>query len=518
VSIHTASASSATSQHIADLQHQVTLKSLALQTLQSEYASLLQKLQRERVKSQTIEKKTSVADQEVNELSSRNEDLAEQIKGLETQLEESEKKRESERLTAATERDQWTKLLALDRQLQSKTAEEKQKLREEKIRLSQRVAAYEDENLSRFDQLKRGVSHKSATRLDTDKKIDRESDAATTDGSLGDATNNVDSLKNEIVALNNRIDTLRFALEEAKRRSQRLGEKTQEVVERNADIGASIDRVLKDDAGAETNRAGPQPQPQQPLPSALSAPLSARSTPVPQKPSWSPTTVPTVYPNSSRTLSQSPNPQEPSSTMQPASSSLSMASIARAISPGPAELGFHVTPSTSSPEELVAALGPVPPPVQFASGYASGRRGATSAQRKKPRKRNPENSSESSKPADNVQLGSFRPLSHHVPSVNNGMGRVVEYVDALNSYASSPGSMVGGTSPSSSDSTSRRSSEEGKTAANLAKVGQSALTAGLPHSELTNDFHPISAMPPPPRPSMSLKDICSMPAGPMVRP
>jgi predicted nucleic acid-binding Zn-ribbon protein len=512
VSIHTASASSATSQHIADLQHQVTLKSLALQTLQSEYASLLQKLQRERVKSQTIEKKTSVADQEVNELSSRNEDLAEQIKGLETQLEESEKKRESERLTAATERDQWTKLLALDRQLQSKNAEEKQKLREEKSQLSQRVAAYEDENLSRFDEPKRGVSHASATRLDTDKKVDRQESDLTPA-----ATNNVESLKNEIVALNSRIDTLRFALEEAKRRSQRVGEKTQEVVERNADMGASIDRVLKDDAGAKTNRGGPQPQ-QDPHPSALSAPLSARSTPVRQKPSWSPTTVPTVYPNSSRTLSQSPNPQEPSSTMQSSSSSLSMASIARAVSPGPAELGFHVTPSTSSPEELVAALGPVPPPVQFASGYASGKRGATSTPRKKPRKRNPENSSESSKPAGNVQLASFRPLSHHVPSANNGMGRVVEYVDTLNSYASSPGSMMGGTSPSSSDSTSRRSSEEDETAANLAKVGQSALTAGLPHSELTNGFHPISAMPPPPRPSMSLKDICSIPAGPMVRP
>ena len=207
----------------------MTLKSLALQTLQSEYASLLQKLQRERIKSQTIEKKTSVADQEVNDLTGRNEDLAEQIKILETQLEECETKRESERSTAATERDQWTKLLSLDRQLQSKNAEEKQKLRDEKSLLSQRVAAYEGDNFSRVDQAERSASRTGATGLNSARKVDREESeftpAATADGSSGDATNNVEHLKNEIMGLNNRIEMLRFCLEVANKDNQHLGER-----------------------------------------------------------------------------------------------------------------------------------------------------------------------------------------------------------------------------------------------------------------------------------------------------
>ena len=277
-------------------------------------------------------------------------------------------------------------------------------------------------------------------------------------------------------------------------------------MKRNADVSASIGRALEEDnTAAKTISTGPQPQPSQ---------LSERSTPVPQKPNWSPTTVPAAHPDSSRTLSQSSNPQDLPSTIQRVSSSVSMASIARAVSPGPAELGFHVTPSSSSPEELIAALGPLPAPMQFASGHASGKRGGNGAQRKKPRKRDPESSTATA----NIQLGSIRPQSHFTPPSNTNMGRVIEYVDTLNSYASSPGSMIEGTSPSSSESNSRRSSEEDKSAANVVRVGQSAFTTGLPHSAFTTDFQPISVMPPPPRPAMSLKDLCSMPAGPMARP
>ena len=121
---YTAPDSPGTRQHIADLQHQVTLKSLALQTLQSEYAALLQKFRRENVKSHTIEKKTDVTDQEINELTSKKEHLNEQVKALEAQLEESENKRESEHLIAASEREQWTQMLAFDRKLQIKRTED----------------------------------------------------------------------------------------------------------------------------------------------------------------------------------------------------------------------------------------------------------------------------------------------------------------------------------------------------------------------------------------------------------
>ena len=136
---------SAISAHIADLQHQVTLKSLALQTLQAEYASLLQKLQRERVKSRTMEK-TSEAHQEVNDLTDKNEDLTEEVKRLQMQLEESERKRESERADSVREKEQWLRMLEIGGRLHSRNTEEKQRLKDEKNYLSQRVAAYEGEN------------------------------------------------------------------------------------------------------------------------------------------------------------------------------------------------------------------------------------------------------------------------------------------------------------------------------------------------------------------------------------
>jgi hypothetical protein len=144
-SIHTATTSTAASQHIAELQHQVTLKSLSLQTLQSEYTSLLQKSQRDRLKSQTFEKKATAADQEINDLTARNEELTEQIKTLETQLEECEKKRETERSDAVREKDQWGRMLEMSGRLQAKNADDRQKLVHEKESLQQRLQIYENE-------------------------------------------------------------------------------------------------------------------------------------------------------------------------------------------------------------------------------------------------------------------------------------------------------------------------------------------------------------------------------------
>lgn len=144
-SIHTATTSTAASQHIAELQHQVTLKSLSLQTLQSEYTSLLQKSQRDRLKSQTFEKKATAADQEINDLTARNEELTEQIRTLETQLEECEKKRETERSDAVREKDQWGRMLEMSGRLQAKNADDRQKLVHEKESLQQRLQIYENE-------------------------------------------------------------------------------------------------------------------------------------------------------------------------------------------------------------------------------------------------------------------------------------------------------------------------------------------------------------------------------------
>lgn len=142
-SIHTASTTSAASQHIADLQHQVTLKSLALQTLQAEYTSLLQKFQRDRLKSQTLDKKSVAAEQEVNDLTGKNEELAEQVKTLEAQIEQCEKRREAERSGSLREKEQWSRMLEMSSKLQAKNSDERQKILRERDELQQRLAALE---------------------------------------------------------------------------------------------------------------------------------------------------------------------------------------------------------------------------------------------------------------------------------------------------------------------------------------------------------------------------------------
>lgn len=220
-SSHTASTHSATSAHIADLQHQVTLKSLALQTLQSEYASLLQKLQREKVKSQTIEKKTTTATQEVNELSGKNEDLAEQVKHLTSQLETSENKRESERLETQREKDQWSRMLEMSGRLHAKVDAERQRLLGEKETLLLRISHYERELAQRQSQV---VTNEASRTLE-----------AATDAQLADSTtasehhalnresdvnaSETQMLRRENATLNGRIESFRAALRQIQEQS-----------------------------------------------------------------------------------------------------------------------------------------------------------------------------------------------------------------------------------------------------------------------------------------------------------
>lgn len=361
--IHSTSTSSATSAHIADLQHQVTLKSLALQTLQSEYASLLQKLQRERVKSQTIEKKTSVADQEVNELTSKNEEMTEQIKTLESQLEESEKKREVDRVEAAKEKEQWGRMLEMGGRLQAKVDSERQRLLEEKEYLTRRVAALEAQDSSVVPklQVQAEESGRHSGAHGSERQISQNAissylvpvDAAT--GSCGDSSaSEATALKREVLSLNSRIESLRFALEEARRHNQEAEQKTRAFLEQNSQLGTAIDHALKNDASRTVTRR---------VESDLRRAPSSRSTPARSPP----LTISPLTSSQTQTTSQPSTSASKHGTLEVISGGKSsianIADVARARTPGPEELGIHITPSTSSPEELIKALGPVPAPL-----------------------------------------------------------------------------------------------------------------------------------------------------------
>ncbi|KAM0717643.1 hypothetical protein Q7P37_007495 [Cladosporium fusiforme] len=246
-SIHTASMSSAASQHIADLQHQITVKSLGLQTLQSEYTSLLQKSQRDRLKSQTLEKKAVAADQEVNELTSKNEELTEQVKSLEAQAEQYEKKREAERLEASRQKDQWGKMLEMSGRLQAKSAEEKQKLSRERDELLQRVTIFEND--AAINLRKSGSPPESRSPLH-----EHAGHTERSGGRSAEVDTLVASLQRDNELLQARVIKLRAALERVEIQYTGIMDRRRELLEQEAQVPAGIATVLNDDSIAPDSK------------------------------------------------------------------------------------------------------------------------------------------------------------------------------------------------------------------------------------------------------------------------
>lgn len=108
---------------------------MSLQTLQTEYTSLLQKLQREKIRTETIDKKATVVQAEVNGLTTRNEELSDQLKIIQQQLGDSDGKIDALQKEHAKEKSQWIRMLDMNTQMQAKSVAAKQEWAEEKSRL-----------------------------------------------------------------------------------------------------------------------------------------------------------------------------------------------------------------------------------------------------------------------------------------------------------------------------------------------------------------------------------------------
>lgn len=136
--------SSAQSTHIQDLQHQVSVKALALQTLQREYDSLLQKLERQRTKCATLEKKFEVSDAEINSLTDEKERLNGQVAMLEGQVEELLQSRDDTRKQLLANGAQYMRIMEMANRLQAQSAEDKRRWDSEKIELRKRIKVLEE--------------------------------------------------------------------------------------------------------------------------------------------------------------------------------------------------------------------------------------------------------------------------------------------------------------------------------------------------------------------------------------
>lgn len=477
-SIHTVSTSSATSAHLQDLQHQVSLKSLALQTLQTEYATLLQKLQRERIKSQTIEKKTTVADQEVNELTTRNEELSEQIKTLEIQLQDCERKRDAEREDAAKEKAQWGRMLDMSGRLQSKSAADHQRIAREKADLLQRLATYESSGLQgghRTDHSTHSGTPQPSLDISSETNISKTT-----------TSTDLDALRIENRSLQAKVARLRSLLEGVRRQYSDVVEAIDKLVTRKGSLRKILEEMSSDHAQEDMDiRADSTSQYNTATSERRLSPPDARQSPfnasLASKSPARPLSTSSASAKARLERSKQIDPLSPEN----------LAHIARAVSPGPAELGFHVQPSTSSPEELIRALGPVPTPLppmrlpslQYESAVPS--QPPASVQRRQQSQPFVAPVSSPQDPDGTLpRVPSFRPLAYHESGPLFG--------NSPHSHHSSPGpNMSNSSSPSS---TSARSPEY----KGLISGGQEyARRHSQPYIATSAS---AAAMPPPPRP------------------
>lgn len=120
-----ATASAAVATHTAALQHEISVKSYALETLQQEHDKLLAALSRSKTRFRALEEKQAVADCEVNTLSEDRSRLLDRIAELEKEVLEVSEARDESRNAGIKEGKQYIEIVKMASRLELMAAEER---------------------------------------------------------------------------------------------------------------------------------------------------------------------------------------------------------------------------------------------------------------------------------------------------------------------------------------------------------------------------------------------------------
>ena len=123
---------SAHNSHLQDLQHQISTKTLALQTLQREHDQLLSAFSRSQIRCAALDKKSQVSDHEINTLSEDKIRLQQQVESLEGQVQGLIKARDEIIQQSTADGTQWRQIMAMSSQLQIKGAEDAKRFKAER--------------------------------------------------------------------------------------------------------------------------------------------------------------------------------------------------------------------------------------------------------------------------------------------------------------------------------------------------------------------------------------------------
>ncbi|KAG8627178.1 hypothetical protein KVT40_004661 [Elsinoe batatas] len=224
----------------SDLHRQLNQRTAALHALQSEHAALLSKLTRERTHITAIEKKASVAEREINSLTTTNEDLQEHIKSLESSVEEGEKKVADMRGDLGREKKQWRGMVENQTRLMERYMEEKKGWGVEKRGLEMVMEELKRE-VERLKDGGGGASEQGPTVLE-DEEVDKRPAALVQ--KLWTTGPDVGKLKKEIQDLKDQIGVLRWTLSKTREDNATVREHTRKIMEAIAQSDEQAERAL----------------------------------------------------------------------------------------------------------------------------------------------------------------------------------------------------------------------------------------------------------------------------------
>jgi predicted nuclease with TOPRIM domain len=227
--------------HLQDLQHQVSVKTLALQTLQHEYDSLVQKLERQRSKCATLEKKLEISDVEINSLTDEKERLNMQVATLEAQVEHLQNSRDEARHQLVANGAQYMRIMDMANKLQGQGAEDKKKWEAEKTELEQRIRLLEEAMVTGTAQAPSTFESPSCASPGTSSVV--HAHEPTTSSASQSETINL--LRAEVTRLRSRTQTLETALQTMRRESISI----QTVARELAESSGRLEDVAKDILG-----------------------------------------------------------------------------------------------------------------------------------------------------------------------------------------------------------------------------------------------------------------------------
>ncbi|KAF2199623.1 hypothetical protein GQ43DRAFT_473474 [Delitschia confertaspora ATCC 74209] len=236
--------------HFQDLQHQINIKTLALQTLQREYDALLQKLEGQRSKTATLEKKFQVSDIEINTLTDEKERLQHQVTTLEVQVEELQQGRDEARRQLVANGAQYMRILDMGNRLQEKSSEDKKRWDGERRVLEGRIRVLEEAMVMGTS----GVGHEGGMGEEVAEYMVEESTGALV--SAGDpyvrelsgpstsTTETINVLRAEVVRLRSRTLALETALQAMKEESISIQAAARQLVESGGKIEKAVDDAV----------------------------------------------------------------------------------------------------------------------------------------------------------------------------------------------------------------------------------------------------------------------------------